>query len=86
MRVTVEVLGGGDREVEVDADATYADLARAAEFHPQEVTVLVDDSPVPSDQPVAADRVKLLRLIAGGTGDSPADGGTADAPPAGGTL
>lgn len=77
MRVTVEVVGG-DREVavEVDDDATYADLARAAEFHPQEVTVLVDGSPVPSDQPVAADRVKLLRLIAGGRG-APAHAGWA---------
>jgi sulfur carrier protein len=72
MRVTVEVLGGdGEVEVEVDPDATYADIARAADFHPREVSVLVDGSPVPSDQPVAADRVKLLRLVAGGDG-SPA--------------
>jgi len=85
MRVTVEVVGGESREVEVEVggDATYADLARAAEFHPQEVAVLVDGSPVPSDRPVAADRVKLLRLIAGGAG--PAGGGTAGASPAGWT-
>jgi sulfur carrier protein len=40
------------------------------------VSVLVDDTPVPADQPVDADRVRVLRLITGGSssvllGESP---------------
>jgi len=66
MRVTVEIVGEGTREVDVDDDATYADLARAAGYSPHEVSVLVDDNPVPADQPVDADRVRVLRLIKGG--------------------
>ncbi|MDS0297446.1 MoaD/ThiS family protein [Halogeometricum sp. S1BR25-6] len=66
MHVTVEVVGEGVEEVSVDADGTYADLVRAVDLSPHEVSVLVDGSPVPEDQPVEADRVKILRLIKGG--------------------
>jgi sulfur carrier protein len=68
MDVTVEVVGEGERDYTVDDDATYADLIRAAGYHPQEASVLVDGSPVPGDRPVDADRVRLLRLIKGGRG------------------
>jgi sulfur carrier protein len=71
MRVTVEVVGEGTQEVDTDADATYADLARAVGYSPHEVSVLVDGNPVPADQPVDADRVRVLRLIKGGSGPSP---------------
>ena len=71
MRVTVEVVGEGTQAVDIDVDATYADLARAVGYSPHEVSVLVDDSPVPADQPVDADRVRVLRLIKGGSGPSP---------------
>jgi len=72
MHVTVEVVGEGIQEVDVDADATYADLARAVGYSPHEVSVVVDGSPVPADQPVGAGRVRLLRLIKGGSsGGSP---------------
>ena len=67
MRVTVEVVGEETHEVDVDDDATYADLARAVGYSPHEVSVLVDGSPVPEDQPVDADRVRILRLIKGGS-------------------
>ncbi len=67
MRVTVEVVGEGAREVDVDADATYADLARAVGYSPHEVSVVVDGDPVPADGPVDADRVRVLRLIKGGS-------------------
>ncbi|MDS0295850.1 ubiquitin-like small modifier protein SAMP2 [Halogeometricum luteum] len=66
MHVTVEVVGEGVEEVSVGADGTYADLVRAVDLSPHEVSVLVDGSPVPEDQPVEADRVKVLRLIKGG--------------------
>ena len=68
MEVTVEVVGETVREVRVDADATYADVVRAVECNVNEVSVLVDGSPVPEDAPVEADRVTVLRLIKGGCG------------------
>jgi len=88
-RVPVDVVGEGTTEVAVEAEATYADLARAVGYSPHEVTALVDDEPVPDDAPVAADRVRVLRLVKGGVdGDAGrrgrrATGGAADfCPPA----
>ncbi|MCO8268412.1 ubiquitin-like modifier protein SAMP2 [Haloferax sp. AB510] len=66
MNVTVEVVGEETSEVAVGDDGTYADLVRAVGLSPHEVTVLVDGRPVPEDQPVEVDRVKVLRLIKGG--------------------
>lgn len=66
MNVTIEVVGEETHEVSVGDDGTYADLVRAVDLSPHEVSVLVDGRPVPEDQPVAADRVKVLRLIKGG--------------------
>ncbi|KTG08137.1 small archaeal modifier protein 2 [Haloprofundus marisrubri] len=66
MDVSVEVVGEERHEVAVDDDATYADLVSAVDLSPHEVSVLVDGRPVPEDQPVEADRVKVLRLIKGG--------------------
>jgi len=66
MDVTLEVVGEGEETVAVDDDATYADLARAAGYSPHEVSVLVDGAPVPEDDRIDADQVKLLRLIKGG--------------------
>ena len=69
MQVTVEVLGGKTQRCTVANDATYADLIRAAGYHPQEATILVDGTPVPGDATVDTDHVRLLRLIQGGCGD-----------------
>ncbi|SNR35550.1 ubiquitin-like small modifier protein SAMP2 [Halorubrum vacuolatum] len=66
MDVTVEVVGEESREYTVEPDATYADLIRAAGYHPQEASILVDGTPVPGDRTVDAERVTLLRLIKGG--------------------
>mgnify|MGYP006272108223 FL=1 len=66
MNVTVDVVGEDSREVTVDDGATYADLVEAVDRNPQAVSVLVDGSPVPEDQPVAVDHVQVLRLIKGG--------------------
>jgi len=80
MEVTVEVVGEGTETVAVAADATYADLVRAVGYSVHEVSVLVDGSPVPEDGSVEADRVRVLRLIKGGTterGDTPAADGDA---------
>ena len=65
MRVTVEVVGGATREFDV-ADETYADLLAELDLSPHEVSVMVDGTPVPEDQPVDADHVRVLRLIQGG--------------------
>ncbi|ELZ33752.1 ubiquitin-like small modifier protein SAMP2 [Halorubrum distributum] len=69
MDVTVEVIGEGTEEHSLDADATYDDLIRAAGYHPQEASALVDGSPVPGDRVVDADEVQVLRLIKGGATD-----------------
>ena len=70
MRVTVEVVGEGVSECDLDDDATYDDLIREAGYHPQEASALVDGSPVPGDRVVDAEEVRVLRLIKGGaTGD-----------------
>ena len=66
VNVTVDVVGEGVREVRVDEDGTYADLVRAVDLSVNEVTVLVDGSPVPEDRPIGAERVRVLRLIKGG--------------------
>jgi sulfur carrier protein len=66
MRVTVSVVGEDTREIEVPADATYADLLAPLEYGPHEVSVLVDGRPVPEDAAVDAERVEILRLVKGG--------------------
>lgn len=66
MQVTVDVAGEDVHELDLPTDATYADIARAVDLTPQEVSVLVDGSPVPSDQPVAATEVRVLRFVRGG--------------------
>ncbi|GAB3705973.1 ubiquitin family protein [Halorubrum pallidum] len=67
MNVRVQVVGGEADEFDLSDDATYDDLIRAAGYHPQEASALVDGSPVPGDRVVDADEVKLLRLIKGGS-------------------
>ena len=66
MDVTVEVVNEATHEVSVDETATYADLLAAIDYSPQAVSVLVDGSPVPEDQPVGAKSVRVVRLIMGG--------------------
>lgn len=68
MNVTVDVVGEGTETHDLADDATYDDLIRAAGYHPQEASVVVDGSPVPGDRVVDADEVQLLRLITGGSG------------------
>ena len=66
MRVTVEVVGEGERDVTVDPGATYAELLASVEVSPHEATVLVDGRPVPEDGEVTAQQVQVLRLVKGG--------------------
>lgn len=66
MNVAVELVGEGRREVELSPGATYADLLAAVDLSPHEVSVLVDGTPVPEDQPVETEEVRVLRLIKGG--------------------
>ncbi|KOX94941.1 ubiquitin-like small modifier protein SAMP2 [Haloarcula rubripromontorii] len=66
MHVTVEIAGEDTHELEVDADATYGDLLAPVDLNPHEVSVLVDGEHVPTDQPVTADHVRVVRLIKGG--------------------
>lgn len=65
MRVTVEVVGEDTHEFDV-TDETYADLLERVDLSPHEVSVMVDGTPVPEDQPVDAEHVRVLRLIRGG--------------------
>ncbi|MFB6185479.1 MAG: ubiquitin-like small modifier protein 2 [Halobacteriaceae archaeon] len=65
MEVTVEVVGNECYEFEV-SEATYADLLDKIDLSPHEVSVMVDGTPVPEDQPVSTDHVKVIRLVQGG--------------------
>ncbi|MDL5362828.1 ubiquitin-like small modifier protein 2 [Halalkalicoccus sp. NIPERK01] len=65
MDVTVEVVGEGTHDLTLQ-EPTYADLLSELDLSPHEVSVMVDGRPVPEDQPVEADRVRVLRLITGG--------------------
>ena len=66
MRVTVAVAGEDTHELDVAADATYADLLDPLPYSAHEVSVIVDGRPVPEDAPVEADEVEVLRLVKGG--------------------
>jgi sulfur carrier protein ThiS/GNAT superfamily N-acetyltransferase len=65
--VRVEVVGEGERDLRLDDGATYADLLAALSFSSHEAAVLVDGTPVPEDGEVDADRVRVLRLVKGGS-------------------
>jgi sulfur carrier protein len=67
MDVTVEVVGEGTTRVDADEGATYADLVRAVGYSTHEVTVLVDGRPVPEDERVTVESVRVLRLVKGGS-------------------
>lgn len=66
VEVTVDVVGEETRTLETSAETTYADLVGAVGYNVNEVSVLVDETPVPEDQPVEADHVTVLRLVRGG--------------------
>jgi sulfur carrier protein len=66
MDVAVEVVGEGTRMVEASTGTTYAELVEAVGYNVNEVSVLVDGTPVPEDQPVESEHVTVLRLIKGG--------------------
>jgi len=66
MNVTVEVAGEETHEVSVAEDATYADLLAPLGLSPHAVSVMVGDQTVPTNQPVGADHVRVVRLIKGG--------------------
>lgn len=65
MDVTVEVVGEDTHEVSL-SDPCYADLVRAVDLSPQEVSVMVDGRSVPEDAAVDAEHVTVIRLIKGG--------------------
>ena len=56
----------GEETVSVAADATSADLCRAIDHSPHEVTVPVDGTSVPGDTTVETEQVKLLWPVKGG--------------------
>lgn len=71
MQVTVEVLGDDTYEFDTErlvgeGTATYLDLLAAVDLSPHEVSVMVEGRPVPEDQPVETDHVRVVRLIRGG--------------------
>jgi sulfur carrier protein len=66
MRVTVDVVGDATYEVDVTEDATYADLLEPVEYSQHQVSIMVDGRPVPEDQPVDSESVRVVRLVQGG--------------------
>lgn len=65
MAVTVEVVGGDTHEVAIEA-GTYGDLLAAVGLSTQEAAVFVDDRPVPEDDTITTDHVRVVRLVSGG--------------------
>ena len=66
MHVTVDVVGDDTHEVEVEADATYGDLLADLAYSQHQVSIMVDGRPVPEDQPVEVEAVRVVRLVQGG--------------------
>ena len=66
MEVTVDVAGRETRTVDVEADATYADLLAIVGLSQHEAAVVVDGRPVPEDRLVDTEYAQVLRLIQGG--------------------
>ena len=65
MEIAVTVPGEDEYRVRMN-EGTYGDLLREIGYSPQEASILVDGNPVPADQPITAERVTVLRLVAGG--------------------
>lgn len=67
MQITVELVGEGSHEVELE-EGTYGDLLAPFDVSEHEVSILVDGRPVPEDRPVddGIEQVQILRLIQGG--------------------
>lgn len=66
MHVTARIVGDGSHDLDLEEEATYADLLRALDLSTHEASVLVDGSPVPEDARVDHAEVHVLRLIKGG--------------------
>ncbi|WEL18686.1 Sulfur transfer protein involved in thiamine biosynthesis [Halorhabdus sp. SVX81] len=66
MEVTVELVDEATREFDIEPGTTYGELLADFDVSPHEVSVLVDGRPVPEDQPVEAEHVRVVRLIKGG--------------------
>lgn len=66
MRVSVDVVNGGEHEVSLGEESTYADVLGAVDLNVHEATVLVEGRPVPADAAVETESVQVLRLVAGG--------------------
>lgn len=66
MHVTVDVVGDDTHEFDVGEDATYADLLATLPYSVHEVSMMVDGRPVPEDQPVDTDHIRVVRLVQGG--------------------
>jgi sulfur carrier protein len=66
--VTVELVGEDTRELDADAETTYGDLLAPFGVSHHEVSILVDGRPVPEDAAIedSVERVRILRLVAGG--------------------
>lgn len=65
MEISVDMIGEEPRIIHVDGD-TYGDILRAVGLSPQEAAVFIEDRPVPADQKIEHEEVRVLRLIAGG--------------------
>lgn len=67
MAITVELVGEGSQEVDVE-DGRYGDLLSPFDVSKHEVSILVDGTPVPEDKPIdgSVDHVRVIRLIKGG--------------------
>lgn len=66
MQVSVRVMNGEDRELELDDDATYGDVLDRLGVPRDAAAVLVDGRPVPEGEAIESRTVTVMRTVSGG--------------------
>ncbi len=71
MKVTVDVVNGIEKNIEIDQNTTYEDLIRKVGETPEGAVALVDGQPHPEDEKVTdkkpkEKKVKILKTVSGG--------------------
>jgi sulfur carrier protein ThiS len=68
VKVGVKILSGGVREqtLEVHGDTTYEEMLLSLQINPELVIVFRNGDPIPLDEKVTPDNVKILRVVTGG--------------------
>lgn len=66
MIVTAQVMNGDTHEVKISEGTTYAELLDTIGENPEGAVAVVDGRPVPDDEVVDVEEIKVMRTISGG--------------------